>query len=96
MARGKYSPTVTAAYMKNQEWWYKYSGADQPTESYVQYDPDGFDSYGYDKDDIDRAGNNEFDYMSNDGDFDFGEDYNDAYDQASSEWGFNGEKPVPR
>lgn len=92
--RGKYSPTVTAAYMKDQGWWYKYSGADLPSIEYIAYDPEGFDSYGYDANDVDRAGNNESDYYSNDGDYDLGQDYNNAYDYVSDAWGFDGVKPV--
>jgi len=92
--RGKYSPTVTAAYMADQEWWYKYSGANLPTDTYVSFDPEGFDSYGYNADGYDRAENHENDYMCNDGDYDLDEDYNNAYDIASGAWGFNGTKPV--
>jgi hypothetical protein len=91
--RGKYSPTVTAAYMKDQKWWDKYSGNDKP-DVYNQYDPEGYDSYGYDKNDVDRAGNPECAYYSNDGDYDRDEDYNIAYDTAYDEWGFDGVKPV--
>jgi hypothetical protein len=89
--RGKYSPTVTAAYMKDQEWWHKFS---REAEAWTQYDPEGFDSYGYDKNDVDRAGNNENDYIPNDGDYDLDQDFNNAYDHASDEWGFDGVKPV--
>lgn len=92
--RGKYSPTVTRAYMKDQEWWTKYAYAGVTGDEFVQYDPDGYDSYGYNKDDIDRAGNHEYDYMHNDGDYDRDEDYNNAYYAASDDWGFDGVKPV--
>ena len=91
--RGKYSPTVSRAYMADQEWWTKYSGNDNP-DVYNQYDPEGYDSYGYDKNDVDRAGNAEYVYYSNDGDYDRDEDYNLAYDAAYDEWGFDGIKPV--
>lgn len=94
--RGKYSPTVTAAYMRDQKWWYKYSGADLPSETYVQYDPEGFDSYGYNKDDVDRAGNHEYVYMMNDAPLDSDDDYNWAYDSALDDWGFDGTKPFRR
>ena len=90
--RGKYSPTVSAAYMKDQDWWRKYTGENEYT--YNQYDPEGFDSYGYDKNDVDRAGNHEFDYVHNDGDYNRDEDYNNAYDQALDDWTFDGVKPV--
>ena len=92
--RGKYSPTVTAAYMRDQEWWTKYAYAGVTGDEFVQYDPEGYDSYGYDKNDMDRAGNNEYDYIHNDGDYDRDEDYNNAYDAASEDWGFDGVKPV--
>jgi hypothetical protein len=91
--RGKYSPTVTAAYMKDQEWWHKYS---REAEAWTLYDPEGFDSYGYDKNDVDRAGNEESEYYHNDGDYDLDEDYNWKYDSALSDWGFDGVKPVRR
>lgn len=89
MARGKYSPTVQAAYSQDKEWHAKFAQGEQ-------YDPEGFDSYGYDRDDIDRAGNNEFDYLANDGDWDAGEDYNTAFNSALDEWGFDGQKPCLR
>jgi hypothetical protein len=90
--RGKYSPTVTAAYMKDQKWWDKYSGNNNP-DVYNQYDPEGYDSYGYDKNDVDRAGNQECAYYSNDA-WAEDEDYNIAYDTAYESWGFDGVKPV--
>lgn len=93
--RGKYSPTVTAAYMKDQDWFRKYCA--QASNEYTIYDPDGFDSYGYDKNDVDRAGNNENDYMVNDAPFTYDGpdgDWNDAYDDALATWGFDGVKPV--
>ena len=87
--RGKYSPTVTAAYMKDRDWHRKYMAADG-----FMYDPEGFDSYGYNEDNVDRAGNHEDDYAENDGDYEYDEDYNHAYDSISSAWGFDGTKPV--
>jgi hypothetical protein len=87
--RGKYSPTVTAAYMADQEWHDKFKSPDEPN-----YDPEGFDSYGYDVNDVDRAGNHESDYYHNDGDYDLDQDFNWAYDAAYDAWGFDGTKPV--
>ena len=87
MARGKYSPTVVDAYRRNQNWFESYSQGQV-------YDPDGYDRYGYDRKDVDRAGNNEFDYLYNDGDFDSDEDINFLYEDALAEWGFDGIKPV--
>lgn len=95
--RGKYSPTVTLAYMKDQNWWHKYFATKQPTDVdfMSQYDPDGFDRYGYDKNVVDRAGNNENDYIVNDSArFGYEDDWNDAYDDALDAWGFDGVKPV--
>jgi hypothetical protein len=80
--RGKYSPTVSAAYQADQHWWSLYAGT---CKEWTQYDPEGYDSYGYNEDAIDRAGNPEFAYYSDDG-------Y--AYDIAYDEWGFDGTKPV--
>jgi len=93
--RGKYSPTVSRAYMKDQKWWDNYTGRNDPDRTdWIQYDPEGFDSYGYDKNDIDRAGNHENDYAHNDGDYNRDEDFNNAYDDASDNWGFDGVKPT--
>lgn len=52
---GKYSPTVSALYAENQKWFEVYSRGEM-------YDPDGYDSYGYNSSDIDRAGNEESAY----------------------------------
>lgn len=92
--RGKYSPTVTCAYMRDQEWWTKYAYAGKSDDEFVRYDPEGYDSYGYNKDDQDRAGNHEYAYAHNDGDYDLDQDYNNAYDIALDEWTFDGVKPV--
>lgn len=66
MATGKYSPTVSGWYAKDKE-WFKKNGGDfgngkQPNSF---YDDDGYDSYGYNENDIDRAGINENDYICN-------------------------------
>ena len=93
--RGKYSPTVTAAYMKDQEWFRKFCElAPHGDVVYSPYDPEGYDSYGYDKNDVDRAGNNEYAYMHNDSAHPEYADYNIAYDDADRTWGFDGVKPV--
>lgn len=90
--RGKYSPTVSAAYQADQDWFRKFCQlAPHGTVVYSPYDPDGYDSYGYDKNDQDRAGNHESDYY---GDNDFGS--NDAYDDALNVWSFDGIKPVAK
>ena len=101
--RGKYSPTVTAAYMRDQDWHRKFRGthgafdADGARCEHGSYDVDGYDSYGYNKDDVDRAGNNENDYIpgfeDEHGDY---HDQNDAYDYALSVWTFDGVRPVEK
>lgn len=96
--RGKYSPTVSAAYMKDQNWFKKFCElAPHGDQIYSPYDPEGFDSYGYDKNDMDRAGNYEHEYYSNDQDADgVLSSGNHAYDNALDAWGFDGVKPVQR
>lgn len=87
--RGKYSPTVNSAYSHDKNWHRKFMAADG-----FMYDPEGFDSYGYNKDNIDRAGNYENDYIHNDNDTGSDEDFNNAYDITSDDWGFDGTKPA--
>jgi hypothetical protein len=57
--QGKYSPTVSHAYYKNQQWHTALS-----TDG--NYDDEGYDSYGYNADGVDRAGHQEHEYYSND------------------------------
>jgi hypothetical protein len=87
--RGKYSPTVTAAYRKDQEWFDKYSKQAEQHDHWFQYDPEGYDSYGYDENEVDRAGNEESVYYESD---EFGENW--RYNDALNQWGFDGVKPV--
>lgn len=103
--RGKYSPTVDAAYTQNKEWFRKFCDqAPHNDANYNLYDPEGYDSYGYDKNNMDRAGNYEHEYYSNDYSIDFVEDddfynYSDGnskYDSALDEWTFDGVKPVSK
>jgi len=91
--RGKYSPTVSAAYMADQEWWtnYTYANKHNREREYIQYDPEGYDSYGYDANDTDRQGNQEHEYYHDDNE-EWGENY--AYERALNEWTFDGTKPV--
>jgi hypothetical protein len=93
--RGKYSPTVTAAYMADQEWWHRYS---REAEEFTLYDPEGYDSYGYDVNGRDRAGWEEHVYYGNDADPDYDPDgdYNTRYDRLLDDWTFDGTKPVRR
>lgn len=75
--QGKYSPTVSGWYDRDQQWWHK----NYVSSEFSLYDKDGYDSYGYDANDKDRAGNHEYDYISC--------DYGDRlYDDMLSEWYF--------
>lgn len=82
----KYSPTVYAAYKANQQWFKRYSDYDSQPDNWFIYDPDGFDSYGYDENEIDRAGNHVDDYIVDE----------DLYNTALNAWGFNGTHPVKK
>ena len=62
--RGKYSPTVSAQYYADQDWW-RNNG---PHDEAVNYDKDGYDSYGYDVRDVDRRGIHEDAYAFMDDD----------------------------
>lgn len=91
MGVGKYSPTVSKAYQNDQKWWEKNGGdvAKEGKESW--HDNDGYDSYGYNKNDVDRAGNTESDYLTN-----YDVDY-EQYTLAEStyeQWGIN-DKGLP-
>ena len=92
--RGKYSPTVTGAYQRDQNWFENYCGRNNPNPAeWSLCDPEGFDSYGYNEQGYDRAGNHENEYACNDGLYDC-ENYNEAYEDAYDGWGFDGVKPV--
>lgn len=61
MAVGKYSPTVSGWYSRNQQWF-----KEVPPEQncgLVGYDAQGYDRYGYNTEDVDRAGHHEFEYL---------------------------------
>lgn len=75
---GKYSPTVSAAYSADQLWFYSYCGDDI-------YDVDGYNSYGYNTNDVDRAGIKEDTYAQED---------ERIYDRVWRSWGYDGTKPV--
>jgi len=62
MAQGKYSPTVSKSYKKNQKWFEDYLDE----KSLGMADKEGYDSYGYDENGMDREGNQEDDYWFND------------------------------
>jgi hypothetical protein len=89
--RVKYSPTVTAAYAADQNWHTKFNYTIE--DGWNQYDPEGYDSYGYNEIGEDRAGNSEHEYYHNDCSMN-DDDYNWKYDSALAAWGFDGTKPV--
>ena len=82
---GKYSPTVDSAYDHDQDWFEKYAG-------YNQYDPEGYDYYGYNRKDIDRAGNHEDSYARVCQCC--GQAIDSLYYDTKLQWGFDGVKPV--
>lgn len=75
--QGKYSPTVSSAYDTNIRWFRCLANGDM-------YDDEGYDRYGYNRNDIDRAGNHEIDYALDD----------DLHNDVYLEWGSNGTRPV--
>jgi len=85
MALGKYSPTVDVAYRHDQEWFDKYSNC-------IQYDPEGYDEYGYDKDNKDRSGHYEYEYNVRCNCC--GQINENLYLNIKFDWGFDGVKPV--
>ena len=53
---GKYSPTVNFSYIIDRDWYVKNGGGlGNGINPNSDYDDDGFDSYGYNVDGIDRA-----------------------------------------
>ena len=83
---GKYSPTVDRAYYIDQDWFEKYAGDEL-------YDPEGYDSYGYNKDGLDRVSNKECFYSKT---CECCRQTVPWYDEISLEWTFDGTKPVKR
>ncbi len=87
MGVGKYSPTVSTSYSRDQEWWYKNGGGfGNGKNPDSDLDDDGFDSYGYDNDNIDRAGVSEISYMSTYSVDNEGELHYYLYEEVSMEW----------
>ncbi len=94
MSTGKYSPTVSAAYSNDQDWWERNGGedpenSDKPYEV-VYFDRDGYDSYGYNVKGVDRAGYDEEHYLLasviHDGDVVY-----ELFNSVWSDWGVNDE-----
>jgi hypothetical protein len=77
MSVGKYSPTITAAYHKDQD-WFKKNGGD-----IAQFDNDGYNMYGYNRTGKDRAGYEAVDYLLA---YDTEYDIYDLYEAVDSEW----------
>lgn len=93
MSAGKYSPTVTTAYMRDQKWHDKYCVDGE------WIDPEGYDSYGYYKDAPykDRAGYTESDYLTSGRWDDAGDEYvYPLVEDVWMEWTFDGVKPVKK
>jgi hypothetical protein len=86
MSVGKYSPTVSRWYAKDQDWWKKNGGGFGNGIDPKSYDDDeGYDSYGYSDngDGEDRAGYSESDYGM---DYDEDSDMYPTYERVSAEW----------
>lgn len=87
MGVGKYSPTVSTSYRKDQAWYEKNGGGyrnGKDPES--DYDDDGYDAYGYNAAGRDRAGHHENDYTAS---FEWNgnsESY-PLHEDVQSEWG---------
>jgi hypothetical protein len=88
MSVGKYSPTVSRWYAKDQNWWAKNGGGRGNGINPECYDDDeGFDSYGYSEngEGPDRAGNTESEYLCG-GEWDEDDYRHPLYDSVSDEW----------
>ncbi|ASV44365.1 hypothetical protein PBI_SCTP2_350 [Salicola phage SCTP-2] len=86
---GKYSPTISGWYSKDQNWFEKNGGGfDNGYNPNSDLDNDGYDSYGYTSsdsfEDYDREGFYERDYWSNKGE--------ERYEQIERIWW---RKPLP-
>ena len=90
MGVGKYSPTVSAAYARDQKWHDKLC---HPLE---WYDDEGYDSYGYHKEtDKDRAGYTENEYLGG-GEWIDDEYCHPLYEDVARQWTYDGVRPVKR
>lgn len=87
MSVGKYSPTVSTSYSKDQDWWYKNGGGfGNGKNPDSDFDDDGFDSYGYDENDVDRASVAERSYMSTYSTDNYGDLHYYLYEEIEHEW----------
>jgi hypothetical protein len=82
MSVGKYSPTVSASYARDQQWWKRHN-----TDPQSWNDDEGYDSYGYSEGGTgpDRAGYTEDQYASGEDDGCGGWHY-PLYERVSMEW----------
>lgn len=85
MGVGKYSPTVSSWYRRDQKWHARHCAEDQ------WIDRDGYDSYGYHHEtQLDRAGYTEWDYLGDGKWIDEGTDQEEyvyeLYAYVISEW----------
>ncbi len=94
MSVGKYSPTVSYSYSRDQSWWERNGGGyGNGKNPECDNDDDGFDRYGYSGEvgtGPDRAGHDENEYLDARGWCDMEGDYHyeyELYDDISSEWG---------
>lgn len=91
MGVGKYSPTVSTSYMRDQNWWRDNGGGfENGKNPDSDLDDDGYDSYGYSGefgDGPDRAGFTEDQYAT---DYHYDDEYDilyhPTYDNVSAEW----------
>lgn len=89
MGIGKYSPTVSASYMRDQQWWERNGGGYGNGKNPDSHDDDdGFDSYGYSDggQGVDRAGYTENDYAEGEWDEALEDFHHDLYDRVAGEW----------
>jgi hypothetical protein len=72
MSIGKYSPTVSASYANDRDWWTKNGGGyDNGIDPTSYGDDQGYDSYGYHMvTELDRAEYSEDEYLSGSTDID--------------------------
>jgi hypothetical protein len=86
----KFSPTVSKAYKKDFTWFDRYSNGQF-------YDPEGYDKYGYNAEDKDRAGYKKTDYNvgrdKNNQTFIIKNGFNFLYEKIEKEFEFDDTQP---
>lgn len=87
MSVGKYSPTVSFSYGKDQDWFKKNGGGfGNGNNPHSDLDNDGYDSYGYNENEVDRAGNSEMDYLASVDYENFNDPYYYLFENTQSDW----------